>query len=139
MGANAQMDAAMKRFNRETKRFAKTLLPAQMILFQKKIALQLLRGVVLKTPVDTGQARAGWQLSIGSPVSEEATGLDPSGSGTISNGVGALAGLGPFQVVWLSNNVGHIRFLEEGSSSQAPNGMLALTLTEVATQFERGV
>ena len=42
-----------------------------------------------------------------------------------------LASLGPFATVFLYNNADYISFLESGSSAQAPNGMVAVSVAEV--------
>jgi hypothetical protein len=70
----------------------------------------VLEGVKAKTPVDTGRARDGWKMEIDG---EE------------------------YRVF---NEVPYIGFLEAGSSKQAPQGMVALTLSELALHgpFDEG-
>jgi hypothetical protein len=129
-------DAELARFNKEITRFGKLLLPQQLVDFHQKVVLQVLSGVVEKTPVDTGRAKGGWQVTINFIDASIPTGVkDKAGGATIAAGVAALANLTPFSVVYISNNVEYIIPLEEGHSTQAPNGMLALTLEEVRQQF----
>jgi len=102
----------------------------------RKIALQILRGTVLRTPVDTGRARANWQVTIGAPASGEVDALDKDGGATMESGVGALSGMPPFASIWITNNLPYINRLEFDSwSSQAPDGMLRVTVAEVEAQF----
>jgi len=114
--------------------FVKAETPKQAILAHKKIVLEAFRRVILKTPVDTGRARMGWMLTINSPTDA----VPPAGkydSPDLTGGLAAISTLGFAQVVWLSNNVEYIGWLEEGrpgpGSPQAPNGMLAVTLVEI--------
>jgi len=122
-------------FNSFLKLWSEKLLPNQFKSFQKKIALDILRGVVLKTPVDTGRARANWQLTIGKGSEKVLKNKDKPGEHTINKGLNRLASLGFGQAIFITNNVSYIVYLEEGKpgpgSEQAPNGMLALTLEEV--------
>ncbi len=82
-------------------------------------------------PVDTGRARAGWGLSIGSP-SPKST---PEGQYAAPSApdVSAIDGT---QVVYLLNNVEYIGALEDGHSKQAPNGMVRLSILEVESEIE---
>jgi hypothetical protein len=101
----------------------------------KKVGLQVLKGVVMKTPVDTGRARGGWHLDLnvyeGAPEGRTAVfGIDVLAAANVT-----LTGLKFGDSIIISNNVNYIIYLEAGWSGQAPNGMLALTLEEVGAQF----
>lgn len=101
----------------------------------QKIAMQCLRGIVLRTPVDTGRARSNWHVSIGAPDIGESE--PDSVEATISAGTGVISGANPFGVIYISNGLPYIQALEFGHSKQAPAGMVRLTLDQVAAQFER--
>lgn len=125
----------LDRFLRDLDRFSRAV-PEQATLIQRRISLDALRRLVLKTPVDTGRARGGWQTGIGvSPTGQTRT-LDRGGGSTILKGAQVLKDLPPFQVVYLRNNVVYIGALEEGHSQQAPQGMVAVTLEELRAQFQ---
>jgi hypothetical protein len=124
----------LKEFNREVEDFVKTLPQKHIVPFQKKLVLEALKRVVLKTPVDTGRARGNWQVTIGSPAEGQLEGTGSSDA-VIARGLAVLANLQPYQIVWISNNVDYIEFLEHGSSKQAPEGMLALTIEELRVMF----
>lgn len=111
--------------------------------FRRRINLQirgleegverLLRGTFLTvdqvavtaTPVDTGRARANWLPSVGGPIEGDAA-PDTTGQSALS---AAQSVAGTYRIsagpLVITNNVEYISFLENGSSAQAPNGMLA--------------
>ena len=128
------MESNLAQFNSEVTQFARSI-PGKITLLQKKIVLEALRRLVEKTPVDTGRARGNWQVTIGSPSEGQLDQTDPVGAATIAAGLAALAGLPPFQVVWISNNIDYIEELEHGHSKQAPEGMLAITIEELRNMF----
>jgi hypothetical protein len=126
------MTTNVKEFNAAIGEFAKKLPVEHVVPFHKKIALECLRRIVLRTPVDTGRARGNWQLTIDVPATGEVANLDKAGGGTIAAGIGNIGGLRPFTVVYLTNNVPYAEALENGhSKGQAPNGMVAVTFAEL--------
>lgn len=133
------MPTNFKEFSRAVIDFKQRLLPEQYLLFQKKLAFQLLNGVVLKTPVDTGRARGNWQVGIDEIPRDVLDVTDLNGNSTMASGSKVLAGLVPggFQIVYIANSLPYIVPLENGHSRQAPQGMLALTIAEIETQFNR--
>lgn len=101
----------------------------------RKICLDLLTGIVLKTPVDTGRARANWFTSIGSPSANITEATDPSGSSSISSSMSAIS-KATGNVLWITNNLPYIYRLEfEGWSKQAPAGMVRVTVNDIARQL----
>lgn len=101
----------------------------------RKICLDLLTGIVLKTPVDTGRARANWFTSIGSPSAKVTVSTDPSGSSTISGALTAIS-KATGNVLWITNNLPYIYRLEfEGWSKQAPAGMVRVTINDIKRQL----
>jgi len=124
----------LAQFNREIDAFARKV-PDRAVTLHKKVAFEALRRLVSKTPVDTGRARGDWQVTIGDPATGQLDVLDVSGSLTVAAGLAALAGLPPYQIVWISNNVDYIERLEHGHSKQAPEGMLAVTVEELRAMF----
>lgn len=98
----------------------------------RDVATAMLKKVVKATPVDTGQARANWQVSIASEVPEvpflKGT-VDPSGDATVSAGMATLAGRRvPGQAIFISNAAPYIEALDKGWSQQAPFGMTSLAM-----------
>lgn len=111
----------------------------------RKIAIEIFSRVILRTPVDTGRARANWQVSIGSVPTGTLELNDKTGTATISKVQAEALRLRAGDIIWLVNNVGYILSLESGSSKQAPQGMVKLTeqefrpiVEQVARQINRG-
>jgi hypothetical protein len=101
-------------------------------LIVRKVALDLLRGVVLMTPVLTGRARANWQTTIGTPAIGEVPWVEGSPGGAadkaLSDGQVEVAAAQGDVTIFLTNNVPYIVALEEGHSKQAPEGMVRQTI-----------
>lgn len=100
------------------------------------IAMDSLRGVVLKSPVDTGRFRGNWIVSVDSPNLTETQQTDVNGSATINKGMAAVEA---FDInnsrIYIQNNLPYGNRLENGWSKQAPNGMVALTLSEISAKY----
>ena len=115
---------------------AMDLLRARLIEFRNEAAIGIHTDIVIRTPIDTGRAKASWNIKGGAddpsvyPVVPEAGKLPRevaeaeafSGHGRIRESRDA--------VVVISNNLPYITELENGKSRQAPSGMVMLTLTE---------
>lgn len=96
----------------------------------KKIALDLFRRVIMKSPVDTGRFKGNWQIAIGAIPSGTLDLTDPSGSATISRVTATALGLKAGDVITLVNNLSYANRLEYGYSKQAPAGMVRTTVQE---------
>ena len=86
------------------------------------LCLDLFKGVIMGTPVDTGRARGNWQASVGAPAQSELSTTDKNGGKTIGAGSQAVSkAVG--NVFYISNNLPYMYRLEfEGWSNQAPSG-----------------
>ena len=141
-----------RRFNKALVRETKQLTETYLSLFMRKLAFDILRGVMEKTPVDTGRARGSWRLTVGrasdwqglkkgpddkKPDGAEIVPIQGSGGDAkvIERASAALAAMRPYQTIWITNNVPYILRLENGWSDQAPNGMVTLTLAEARTML----
>ena len=147
MSFNGFNQADLANLNRMMTEVTKTLLPKQVGLFHRKVHLEVLKRVVMKTPVDTGRARGGWQSSIGSMASgstyqgrEESSDpkapkqmpSGPAAAHAMQQGIRVTAGLRSYSTSYITNNVHYVRYLENGTSRQAPQGMVGLTLSEIS-------
>ena len=126
-------------FNREVAKFTKDFMPRQMVLFHKSIVLDALARLVQKTPVDTGRARGNWQVTINElPTGElKVTGTPPEeGSPASSRELvpAELIDLQPESVVYVTNNVHYISYLNDGTSRQAPKHFIEETIDELLTK-----
>lgn len=115
----------------------------------KRVGFDLFGRIVRKTPVDTGRARASWNISVNqadrSVVQQVRTtvqagthvskGLKQS---SLKRAVNALQSQNLLALdvklgdtIWITNNLPYIVELEKGHSKQAPAGMVALSIQEV--------
>ena len=118
---------------------------ARADLVRKKVALEILTRVVLKTPVDTGRARGNWQVGE-SAIGQQTSTLDPGGTAAIEAGGALINATPPEQTsIFITNSLPYIEVLENGGypnpaktgdktvggySRQAPQGMVRTTLVE---------
>lgn len=127
-----------REFEAQIDAFVDEDIPEALFDLMRAISLTGLTSLVMMTPVDTGRARANWIVTIGSAdFSYSESDFDQSGGSTIAQGTGKLPGLkaDPFTVIYLQNNLPYIEPLEDGSSTQAPNGMVTITVANIESQF----
>lgn len=132
------MELETKNFNAHVKDFMRgSSLGTDVIL--RKFAFDLIKRIVVKTPVDTGRARAGWY-----PALEGLGGIAPRTmpkryASHASEWEGYQKGsiefnLGQSQTYkWIEmvNGVDYIIYLEYGWSKQAPAGMCRISMMEL--------
>lgn len=105
----------------------------------KRTALSLFTNIVRRTPVDTGIARASWVIGVNAYASPAnlAEGGKLSESEATAKSMDRAKALNvssPYSLVIISNYMPYIGMLEKGSSTQAPNGMVRLSIEE---EFQR--
>ena len=108
--------------------------------FVAMVGLHAIRGVVLKSPTDTGRFKGNWNLSIGqADESVDLNNFDKSGGETITRADGSLQAYSAFEgfpAIWVTNNLPYAGRLEDGYSKQAPAGMVGLTVAEMEAMFD---
>ena len=109
----------------------------QTELVVRKVMLETFRGVVMKTAVDTGRARANWTVGYNGPSNTVTDTEDKSGGATIGKIASAVqtVRVDDSMNVWLTNALPYIQQLELGSSKQSPAGMVRITLTEITSKY----
>lgn len=148
------MNTALKQFNKSIDTWSKAVPPEIVKVAQKKMTLQLLGDLLAGTPVDTGRARANWQVGINSvPSGEIATvskekhkstnlpTIRPADRATEQKAMETLVDLPLFAVVFITNNVPYIEVLERGrrngrGSLQAPNGWIRTAVKRTTEIFK---
>lgn len=75
-----------------------------------------------------GRFRGNWQLSTGSIPQGALDAIDKTGQVSISRIQAAAAGIKPGDVIYVVNNLPYARRLEYGWSTQAPAGMVRVTI-----------
>lgn len=110
---------------------------------------ELIHTIILRTPVDTGFARACWYANIGAVIGGPTASKGPDGKYQVGTVVGqtqvmtatAIQGSKMGDKVYLMNHCAYIVPLEYGHSKQtsgySPNGMVRSTLAEADAIFEK--
>lgn len=93
------------KFDKFVARFPREIERTEGPRFLRRIGLSALSRIAKRTPVDTGRARAGWQMDDSQAESK--------------------------LFVEVINRVPYIVFLEYGRSKQAPSGMVRISLHEM--------
>lgn len=117
---------------------------------RRRFAFNVYASIVKKTPVDTGRARANWNVSIGSP--DISVSDDKRKTPKQMNSMPTPKGDEP---IFIANNLPYITKLEYGGypnppksksgktvggfSKQAPNGMVGVTLANAEALFNAAV
>lgn len=101
--------------------------------------LGLTTRIIVRSPVDTGRFRNNWFASFGSPSSKTTGSADKSGSKAMAATQAAIGELQAGQTFYLTNNLPYSLPLEYGSSKQAPNGMLRISVAEVQRAIDSQV
>ena len=108
----------------------------------RKACIDLYRIVVERTPVDTGRAKSNWQMST---ISTDYTrdSKDGFSANEIKSIVEAEINDFSFDIyddqVIIYNNLEYISNLENGSSQQAPVGMVSVSIVEFTDHFNRAL
>lgn len=92
--------------------------------------LDFFSGTIKDTPVDTGRARGNWQTAVGSAPQAVIERDDKGGTAAIAE-VESKTPAGAGQETFMANNLPYIEDLENGSSQQAPSGMVRRNLARV--------
>ena len=118
---------------------------AAPVVVLKKIGVDLLRSTVMATPVGNpdlwqspapkgyvgGRLRANWNASIGTPDLSTSTVTDKSGTATIASGALIFNAANSERDLYIMNSLPYVREIEyEGHSSQAPAGMVRITVAK---------
>lgn len=100
----------------------------------RKTVITVASSVALRTPVDTGRARANWQTQIGSAAGGVVDGFPAGSRGSTGAAAAGVATAKAVEVmngykqggvdVYISNNLPYIDPLNKGSSKQAPAGFI---------------
>lgn len=124
--------ANAKHFSIDLTRWGTSLEKEQAPQFIRKIALELLKKVTMKSPVDTGRFRANWMVGIGG--ADETT-TDSTVNDAMMRGSIVLTGYKNLKQIHLSNNLPYAAALEHGHSMQAPLGVAEISVEEIEAHF----
>lgn len=132
MDAQAVDKAASKRssqmFTMHIKKFCE-LAGRNSRLVRDKVALDMFKSLIQKTPVLTGRAKGNWILTSGSiDPSYDKDKFDKDGGRTFAEGQRSALRASPSESIFLTNSIPYIVRLEYGWSPKAPYGMVRPTL-----------
>lgn len=118
---------------------------------RRKFAFGLYAGIVKKTPVDTGRARANWNISVGKVDDSVTDEKKKTGTKYKEKDIKVDGD----ESIFISNNIEYITKLEYGGypnppkngtgkteggfSKQAPNGMVGVTVANKDKYFNAAV
>jgi hypothetical protein len=141
-------------FSRQLIEFGNETVPKRLKKIVQLASATALRSLVRKTPYGQpeiwapqslppppgyrpGKAKGGWQVMINRSSEADIERIDASGNSTIAAGLAVIKTAGPFDTVLIFNNTPYILELEGGYSTQAPSGMIQVTIAQLATlRFE---
>lgn len=121
---------SLKDLANKMERLAKVI-PVNVKRGLRETVLVIDQVLVVATPVDTGRARSNW--IVGSGPSTRAIDAYVPGEEGLTGGANAEAALRQardfldstdISVIYLSNNLSYIQYLNEGTSTQAPAGFI---------------
>lgn len=134
----------LRQFEVDLNKFAEKIGETKQAVF-RRAALDIWKGVTMRTPVDTGRARSSWNIAVGNP--------DPSFPPSLGTGTGAHKGelkapespvppepmvsaIDGNQTVWITSNLPYIVALENGHSTQTtPGGMVSMTVAQFLAEI----
>ena len=136
------MPSNIKEFEDQLKKFGEVYVPSMHTKLVRKLALDVLQRVVLRTPVDTGIARANWMVAVNKvPVGTieiENLSKEKATNFAMNNGIPVIENCKEYSSISIANNLPYIGVLEfEGHSKQAPDGMVRITLAEIESTFNK--
>lgn len=103
--------------------------------FSKKVAGEMLRQVVTRSPVDSGAYRGNHRVGVGSV--DTTADKSQTENTAIQRGVATIqAGGGLGKIVYISNSLPYATKIEFGHSMQAPNGVYALSFQSIVNKYK---
>jgi len=118
------------KFSSQLKAFATKAQKKETAVLRRS-AIDTLGRVTLRSPVDTGRFRANWAVGINEVGVSAAQASPEEGFGAAAQpGQQVIGNAKATDAIVISNNLPYAQRLENGYSSQAPAGMVAITVAE---------
>ena len=127
--------ANAKHFSIDLTRWGVSLEKEQAPKFIRKIALDLLKKITVKSPVKTGRFKANWMTGIGG--ADETT-TESTVDDAVMRGAIVLSAYRDLKQIHISNNLPYAAALEHGHSMQAPLGVAEISVEEIEAHFNGG-
>jgi hypothetical protein len=129
MGSNGNYKSKMAKWRKQI-----AAAPANI---QQSVASATVALVIERTPRATGHTRAQWNASLNAPDTTVTDSTDYEGGKTIRRALAVVRQIVAGSKFFFTNGVPWIRKLENGSSAQAPAGMVAITVAEMGLRYKR--
>jgi hypothetical protein len=94
----------------------------------REIIIEVAGSLIRMSPVDSGRFRGNWQFSLATPDNSTSLNVDPTGAETLGRIVAEAGAFTAGQVAYITNSLPYAIPLEYGHSTQAPGGMVRVTL-----------
>lgn len=124
-------NATTAAFNADLDAFAKKL-DIGIGAVVEKVGLDLFTKIVKRTPVDTGRMRSSWAVSLSEPSGYTPDAIGPHPLPGFPKGM-TITGK---TTLWIVSNLVYAEPLENGHSGQAPQGMVKISVAEVAAEIQ---
>lgn len=105
----------------------------------RRVMIEIGSTVIRLSPVDTGRFKGNWQFTVEAPATASLDNYDKEGHDTVARLVADVQHLTFGQTAYLVNNLVYSIPLEYGHSSQAPTGMLRITINGFQQMVEQAV
>ena len=141
-------------FSSDIQKFAKKCVTRSDMVV-RKVVLDIGRSLVEKTPVGNpdlwqnpdnkpegyvgGHARANWSHSIGALVNQEFKEIDATGGASIDRIISSVPVKAAGEVHYIQNSLPYMQALEDGHSTQAPAGIVAVTEVEFHDYVQKAI
>lgn len=125
-------------FSGDIKAFKNVTNNALTSVFQG-VALKLTARVILRTPVDTGRLRGNWQVGLNVRPTDTVVTKDKGGGSTVGKARSKIKDARKGDTIAIINNLPYAIPIENGSSKQAPQGMVRVVVREFSGIVSRTV
>lgn len=95
-------------------------------------AFAMFSKIISLTPLDTGRLRGNWQTTLNKPAKSEVVDGNPT-----SEALSVTKQANIKDAVFMANNLPYAGVIEEGSSTQAPQGMVKITVDKFTQELEK--
>lgn len=92
------------------------------------ISFKILRGLIIRSPVDTGRFRNNWLVGLIVRNSSQLPAADKGGNAALGRGQDTLKQHKGLDTIFISNNLSYAGFLNNGSSTQAPANFVQMAI-----------
>ena len=113
--------------------------PQRLTKALQNTAVETINRLIDRTPVDTGAAKFHWFVRPLPYERFDPARVDPSGSKPKTDARRDVRLFRIGQTVWLVNSAPYFVYLEQGTSTQAPQGIVAITFAEVNLLWQKEI